>query len=126
MKKTLVLLAALAWAPLSHCLAQPTMAPTNPPDERTTRQVQALTRQLSLTPEQSPRVESILQAQLQALQALKDKYPAGQCRGAMGELRSTKATYDAQLQAVLTPEQFAKLEQLRQERREQLRERRSK
>lgn len=127
MQKTLVLLSVLAATAGRASVAQTRMAPagaTKTPEERADRQTQALVKQLGLSAEQEPKVESILLAQLSDMQALNQKYPAGNRRGIGPELKATKAKYDEQLKAVLTPEQFAKLEQLRQERREQLRERR--
>ncbi|MDO7877513.1 hypothetical protein Q5H93_22430 [Hymenobacter sp. ASUV-10] len=127
MKKTFVILAALACATAAPSFAQTRMAPvgaTKTPAERAERQTQALTKQLGLSPEQEPKVESILQAQMTDLQALNEKYPAGNRRGLGPELKASKAKYDEQLKAVLTPEQFAKLEQLRQERMQKMRDRR--
>jgi len=127
MKKAFVILAALACTTAAPSFAQTRMAPvgaTKTPAERAERQTQALTSQLGLSAEQEPKVESILQAQLTEMQALNEKYPAGNRRGMAPELKATKAKYDEQLKAVLTPEQFTKLEQLRQERRQQLRDRR--
>jgi protein CpxP len=128
MKKAVVILAALAFTTVGTGFAQTKMAPVGAPKtpaERAGHQVQALTRQLGLSAEQAPKVESILQAQLTEMQALNERYPAGNRRGIGPELKASKVRYDEQLKAVLTPEQFARLEQLRQERRQQLRDRRN-
>lgn len=127
MKKAFVILAALACGAASPSFAQTGMAPAaaqKTPVERADRQTQALTRQLGLSAEQAPKVESILQAQMTEMQALNDKYPAGNRRGIGPELKASRAKYDEQLQAVLTPEQFTKLAQLRQERMQKMRDRR--
>lgn len=127
MKKAFVILAALVCTAAVPSFAQTRTAPvgaTKTPAERAERQTRALTKQLGLSAEQEPKVESILQAQMTEMQALSEKYPAGSRRGMGPELKATKARYDEQLKAVLTPEQFAKLEQLRQERMQQMRDRR--
>jgi Spy/CpxP family protein refolding chaperone len=127
MKKAFVILAALALTSVGSTFAQTAVAPARPaksPEQRADRLGQYFAKQLSLSPDQEARFEPILQAQLQEMQGLKEKYPAGNRRGAGPELKAAKAKYDEQFKAVLTPEQFTKFEQIRQEQVQKMRDRR--
>jgi len=124
MKKTLVLVALLALAGPATSFAQTPAAAAKSPEQQADRRAEHLSQQLGLSPEQKAKVEPILLAQAQELQALRAKYPAGNRQGMGAELKAGQAKYDEQLKAVLSAEQFTKYLQLRDERRENLRERR--
>jgi Spy/CpxP family protein refolding chaperone len=131
MKKSLLLLAALAFATASF--AQTTPAPTTQlpthrvhrmgqgqhktPEQRADHHTAMLTKKLSLTADQQPKVRQILLAQAQEGQALKAKYPAKEQRQAhRDEMKATHAKYQAQLQGVLSADQYGKLTAMQQER----------
>ena len=124
MKKTLLALAAALLLGTAPALAQQAPA-TRTPAQRADRQAQNLTKELGLSPDQASRVESILLAQRQAAQATREQ-AGGDRRAQMQGMKAARASSDEQLQAVLSPTQFARYQQLRDERREQLRERRGK
>ncbi|MDO7852580.1 hypothetical protein [Hymenobacter convexus] len=131
MKKILVLLATLltvghaasAQAPAS---AGATPAPQKSPDQQADRRAQYLAKELGLSADQQARLTPILLAQRQDMLALRDKVQAtGRQRGMGQEMKATQAKYIDQIRAVLTPEQFAKFEQLKDEQCDKLRERRA-
>jgi protein CpxP len=125
MKKSLLLLAAMAFATAGF--AQTTTAPTQLPTHRVHRMGQGqgtpktpeqradhhtamLTKKLALTADQQPKVRQILLAQAQEGQALRAKYPAKEQRQAhRQEMKAGRAKYQAQLQAVLSADQYGKL-----------------
>ena len=123
MKKSFLLLAAAGLLATAPSFAQ--TQPTRTPEQRAERQTENLTRQLGLTPDQAAKVERILQAQRQEAQALRQQN-GGDRRALAQSLKAGRAKYDEQLRAVLSPDQYTKYNQLRDERREQMRERRQK
>lgn len=133
MKKSLLLLASLAFATASFAQA-PAASTTAPatthlpthrvmrmghhhtPEQRADHHTAMLTKQLSLSADQQPRVHQILLAQAQEAQALKAKYPSKDQRQALHqEMKAGHAKYAAQLQGVLNADQYGKLQAMRQE-----------
>jgi len=112
MKKVLLILGALALVPASHSFAQTQSIALRAPSDP---QIERLVKELGVSPDQAPRVESILLTQQQEIKTLQEKHAADGSRNLAADLQASKATYDEQLKAVLTTEQFAKLEQLRKE-----------
>jgi protein CpxP len=137
MKKSLFLLAAMAFATASFAQAPATTTqlPTHrvhrmgdhtkakgdhqakTPEQRADKHTAMLTKKLSLTAEQQPQVRQILLAQAQEAQTLKTQYPADTQRKARHEaMKAGQAKYQAQLQGVLKPDQYSKLLTMKQER----------
>lgn len=135
MKKSLLLLAAMAFATASFAQTTPTtQLPTHrvhrmgdhtqakgnhakTPEQRADKHTAMLTKKLSLTADQQPKVRQILLAQAQEAQTLKTQYPADTQRKDRQEaLKAGQAKYQAQLQAVLKPDQYSKLLAMKQER----------
>ncbi|RYY21271.1 MAG: hypothetical protein EOO36_01220 [Cytophagaceae bacterium] len=135
MKKSLLLLAALAVATASFAQAPAptTQLPTHrvqrmgghqkgdhqakTPEQRADKHTALLTKKLDLTAAQQPKVRQILLAQAQQAQALKAQYPADSQRQARREaMKAGQANYQAQLQGVLNPDQYSKLLVMKQER----------
>lgn len=84
------------------------------PEQRADMQTQRLTKELTLTADQSTKVRTIALAENQELQALRAKFSsAGSRQGAGQEMKAIREKYDAQLKAVLTPEQVTKFDQMR-------------
>ena len=78
-----------------------------------------MAKELSLTADQQARLTPILLA-------LRDKMQAGGRRAGMGqELKAAQAKYTEQIRAVLTPAQYTRFDQLKDEQRDKLRERRA-
>ena len=85
-----------------------------------------MAKELSLTADQQARLTPILLAQRQEMLALRDKMQAGGRRAGMGqELKAAQAKYTEQIRAVLTPAQYTRFDQLKDEQRDKLRERRA-
>ena len=128
MKKFLFLAAAFA-ATAATSFAQMPPAPAGRPkmpDQQADRRAQYLAKELSLTADQQARLTPILLAQRQEMLALRDKMQAGDRHAGMGqELKAAQAKYTEQIRAVLTPEQYTKFDQLKDEQRDKLRERRA-
>lgn len=134
MKKSLPLLAALAVATASFAqtpagTSQPaptaaTHLPTHrvmrmgqpkTPEQRADQRTAMLTKKLTLSADQQAKVHQILLAQAQEAQALKARYPAKEQHQARHQARQAgRATYQQQLQAVLSADQYGKLMALEQ------------
>ncbi|WP_375437197.1 hypothetical protein [uncultured Hymenobacter sp.] len=128
MKKTLVILAAFlltvgaASAQSSDLATADRAARTGQgrgnltPEQRADMQTQRLTKELSLTADQSTQVRTIALAENQEMQALRTKFASADSRqGAGQEMKVIRDKYDAQLKAVLTADQLTKFNQMRDE-----------
>lgn len=136
MKKMLAFLAAAlltAGAVSAQTTASPTARPAGrlqpradmTPEQRADAQAQRLTKQLSLTADQTPKVRAIALAQGQELQALRSRYAAAGSRQGMGaELKAAQEKFETQLKEVLTADQYGRYAQLREDRQDQRRENR--
>ena len=134
MKKNLFLLAALALATAGTAFAQTTPAvkttgsdanqtalhqrlankgPKNPARQADHR-AGKMAKELGLSADQETRVEKLLLAREQETTALKAKYTADKKAG-RPEMKAAHDRYEAQLKTVLTPEQYAKFDQLKAE-----------
>ena len=134
MKKFLVLLAVAsatvgsssAQAPASTTqTAPPTASQAKSPDQQAERRAQYLAKELGLNADQQAKLTPILVAQRQEMVTMRNKVQTGGRRMGTGQdLKAAQARYDTQIKAVLTPEQYAKFSQLRDEQRDKMRERR--
>jgi len=132
MKKTLILLAALALATAGTSFAQTTPAPAAAkmkmkadkgprkdkpkltPEQKADHGAAKMAKELGLAPDQEARIEKILLARNQEMKGLKEK--AGTDRKAAHEqMKTVRDKYDNELKGALTAEQFAKYQQLRAE-----------
>jgi len=131
MKKTLVVLAACILTTLGAANAQTTnSAPMGQgrgmgqsrggnmtPEQRADMQTQRLTKELSLTADQSTQVRAIALAENQEMQTIRGKVASSDSRqGAMREMKTMREKYETQLKAVLTADQLTKYNQMRDER----------
>lgn len=136
MKKSLVLVAALALATAGTTFAQ-TATPAAPmaahkgkghhgdkktPAEKADHRAAKLAKELGLAPDQENRVEQILLAEQTEMKALHDKAKAEAHKGMSPEKQAVRAKYDAQLKAAMTAEQYAKFEATRKEHHEKMME----
>jgi protein CpxP len=133
MKKMLVLLAAFALT-AGAASAQTTPATTTAPmgghqghmgqrgqgrmnmtpEQHADMQAQRLTQQLGLSAEQTTQVRAIALAEAQEMKTTRDQAMASTDRKAgMEQMKATRDKYDAQLKAVLTPDQATKYAALR-------------
>lgn len=133
MKKMLSLLAAVALT-AGAASAQTTTTPTTTapmnhqghmgqrgqgrmnttPEQRADMQAQRLTKQLGLSADQTTQVRAIALAEAQEMKTMRDQAMASTDRKAgMEQMKATRDKYDAQLKAVLTPDQATKYAQMR-------------
>jgi len=89
------------------------------PDEMAKRQADRLTTELGLTADQTTKVQAILLARTQEMQAMRGQARDGGDRSQMREqMQANRAKYDAQFKAVLTPDQYTKYIAMQAERME--------
>jgi protein CpxP len=114
MKKLLLLLATAA-ATTATSFAQTPAAQTMPAQPGAQK-----------SPDQKAKLQPILVAQRQEMQAMRDKVQTGgRQRGVGQDLKASMAKYDTQLKGILTPEQYTKFSQMKDEQRDKIRERRA-
>ena len=115
MKKRIVILAGILVLAVSASAQQQGQGGT--PEERAKRSAERLTERLSLTPEQVAKVDSIYLAYEKEVQPIREKeWPDRQARREAMRPFNEKRT--EQLKAVLTEEQFKKMQETtRQSRR---------
>ncbi|PIQ20628.1 MAG: hypothetical protein COW65_13990 [Cytophagales bacterium CG18_big_fil_WC_8_21_14_2_50_42_9] len=80
------------------------------PEERAERQLQAMTKQLSLSTDQSAKLKPILLQRVTEQQALRGKMQGNDRQARMTEMKTMREKYDAQFKTILTPEQYTKYE----------------
>ena len=96
------------------------------PDEMAKRQAERLTKELSLTADQTTKVQAIVLARTQDMQAMRGQARDGGDRSQMREqLLAGRAKYDAQFKAVLTPDQYTKYTAMQADRMENARDMRA-
>src|SRR6476469_9746660 len=89
------------------------------PDEMAKRQADRLTKELGLTADQTTKVQAILLARTQDMQAMRGQARDGGDRRQMREqLQANRAKYEAQFKEVLTPDQYTKFTAMQAERME--------
>jgi len=94
--------------------------PQRTPEEMAARQTEGLTRQLGLSADQSAKVQPILLARDQEMMAMRGQIMSGTADRSQlrDQMMAGRAKYDDQLKAVLTPDQFAKMQTLEASRRQ--------
>jgi Spy/CpxP family protein refolding chaperone len=123
MKKFLLPLLALALsATAASAQTTPDQAghPQRTPEEMAARQTQGLTRQLGLSADQSAKVQQILLARDQEMLAMRSQMQAGTAdrQQLRQQMMAGRTKYDDQLKAVLTPDQYAKMQTMQANRRQ--------
>jgi protein CpxP len=124
MKKLLLPLLALALsATAASAQTAPDQAGGRPnftPEAMAARQTEGLTQQLGLSADQAAKVQPILLARSQEMMAMRGQMQSGTAdREQMRtQMQASRAKYDDQLKAILTPEQFAQMQTLEANRRQ--------
>jgi len=129
MKKTLMLLAALAFTTAGTSFAQTAPATTKvkmhggkgghgpkDPAKMADHKAAKMAKELGLTADQEAKVEQLFLARQQETQALKAKYGADKKAGRT-DMKASHEKYAAQLKTILTPEQYAKFDKMKDEHR---------
>lgn len=137
MKKLVLVIASLLLSvAVMSASPQQGAAVQTPPDQaaqapdQMRQRLDQIKERLALTPEQVEQIRPILQEEGQKLKALRDKRDDGggsrRDRRKMGrELRDIQRSTDEQLQKILSKDQMSELKKMREEWRQQVRERRS-
>ena len=87
------------------------------PDEMAKRQTERLTKELGLNADQSTKVQAIMLARTQEMQAMRGQARDGGNRDQMREqMQANRAKYDAQFKEVLTADQYTKFTALQADR----------
>ena len=94
---------------------------TRSAEDRARALTNRMVNKLSLSGDQTTRVQAINLEKAQKLEALQGKY-AGNRRQGVPEMKEVNQAWNRELQAVLTPEQFTNYQALREERQEARRE----
>ena len=130
MKKFLFPLLAVFALTVSTAAAQTTMPDANAmqgsdgrmqgsPKEMANRQAERLTQELGLTADQTSKMQAILLARTQEMQAMRGQARDGGNRGQLREqMQAGRDRYDAQFREVLTPDQYIKFTALHADRKE--------
>jgi Spy/CpxP family protein refolding chaperone len=125
MKRLVIILTLLLIGSISpRASAQEPNAPAMPDQAR--QRLEQIKERLKLTPEQVDQVRPILTDEVQKLKALREANSGGGRRDRRKMAREFKRIQDDaddQLKKVLSKEQMSELKKLRDERRQQLRER---
>ncbi len=127
MKKLLLPLLALvlsATAASAQAGPGPGGRPQRTPEEMAARQTEGLTRQLGLSADQSAKVQQIMLARGQEMQAVRGQLQAGTAdrQQLREQMLAGRTKYDDQLKAVLTPDQYTKYTTMQANRREHMRD----
>lgn len=92
------------------------------PEEMAKRQADRLTKELGLSADQTTKVQAILLARTQEMQAMRGQVRDGD-RGQLREqMQANRAKYDAQFKNVLTPDQYTKFTALQADRMDRARD----
>lgn len=126
MKKTFLLLAALAFATAGTSFAQTAPAASmvkqdrkhapKDPAKMADRKAGKMAKELGLNTDQEAKIEQLMLARNQEMMALKTKYGTDRKAG-FTEMKAARERYDTQMKAILTPEQYAKLDKMKDEHR---------
>ena len=84
--------------------------PQGTPEERAERQLQTMTKQLSLSADQSAKLKPILLQRVTEQQTLRQKMQGNDRRAMMTEMKTMQDKYNAQFKTILTPDQYTKYE----------------
>lgn len=126
MKKTLILLAALAFTTAGTSFAQTAPATTamakghhgkgghKTPAQKADHKAAKMAKELGLTADQEAKIEQLMLARQQESDAFKAKYGNNKQAG-RAEMKAAHERYTAQFKQILTPEQFAKFDQMKNE-----------
>ena len=102
-------------------------APESPNREQAIERLQKIKDRLQLTPEQTEQVRPVLMEEVQKLKAVRDKSSGDQSRRSRlkmaRELRGIQDSTDNKLRAILSKKQMDEMKKIREESRQQFKER---
>jgi Spy/CpxP family protein refolding chaperone len=103
--------AFLAFVPKSHAQAQ-TAAPAQ--SAAAAQKLEAIAKQLNLTPEQKVKLMPILKAEAPKIQAIKNNPSLGNLQK-LEQIKAIHTETAPQIQAILTPQQYEQLQGIRRQ-----------
>ncbi|MCC7501867.1 MAG: hypothetical protein IT229_05015 [Flavobacteriales bacterium] len=116
----LALFTGLLLSPALHAQDLDTDDPKKTPEQRATDRTEKMSAELGLNADQKTKVQAANLAFTQALAATKEQ---GADKEAMRtKAKELKVQRDAELKGILTPEQFAKMEELRKAKHTEMKE----
>jgi Spy/CpxP family protein refolding chaperone len=96
--------------------------------EQARERIAQLQSRLKLTPEQVERLKPIIQQEVQELRAVRDKYASEASRRAKvsmaREMKGIQQKYEGSVAAILTPEQAREWNEIKQERKQEMKQKR--
>jgi hypothetical protein len=95
-------------------VAAQAQAPAAPGASGQAQKLEALAKQLNLTPQQKMQLLPILQADAPKIQEIKNNTSLGPLQK-MEQLKAVHAQSDPQIKAILNPQQYEQLQQIRQQ-----------
>jgi hypothetical protein len=117
----------LAWC-LAGLLAYGQQASSEDRAAQAAERMKQLQARLKLTPEQIEKLKPIVQQEIQELRAVRDKHASDTSRrGRLSmarEMKGVQDKYDDSIGAVLTPEQIKEWKKIKEERKEQMKQKR--
>jgi hypothetical protein len=90
------------------------------PDQRADKQLAQLTQELGLSAEQQPRVKTALLARIAKTDGIRGG--GGEKKDKFQEAKTAMDEYNAAMKTILTPEQYATLEELQKEKKGKMRD----
>jgi Spy/CpxP family protein refolding chaperone len=117
-----LLMATILCLVATAALAQPPTASENPAKgARAQERLGELQSRLKLTPEQTEKLRSILQQELEELRTVREKYASDTSPTArqnmQNEMKGVHERYEGQITALLTPEQMGEWNKIKEERK---------
>lgn len=102
------------------------MRNTMTPEQRADQQAQRLTKQLSLSTDQTAKVKALALSQQQQRQNMRSQASASTDRQAMMQsMKASRDQYEEQLKGILTSDQYTKYTQMRDERMDKMQDRKA-
>ena len=92
------------------------------PDEMAKRQAERLSKELGLTADQTTKVQAIMLARTQEMQAMRGQAGTGDRNQIREQMQANRAKYEAQFKEVLTPDQYTKFTALQADRLDRARD----
>jgi Spy/CpxP family protein refolding chaperone len=93
------------------------------PEQRVEKQVQKLKTELQLSDDQTAKVQATTQKRADQVQTMRNGSKENK-RENRAKLKTTMEEYDAEMKAILTPEQYTKFEEIREDKKERMMEKR--
>jgi periplasmic protein CpxP/Spy len=119
MKQVILLIAFALTVSLSSFAQQQNQKQMKTPEERAEHQSQRLTKELSLSADQTTKVKAVLLQKEQQEEVIKNKYVnATDKKAEHTEMKTLREQKEAELKQIFTPDQFTKYEAMKKQNKE--------